>query len=87
MSGGWVWELPKVPSTPEDAPYGSWAPSASEGTFGGSETSTAMAEGRLMRANRPEDAIQHAVFQHLRAPASAGLVAIHVGNGGSGRAY
>jgi hypothetical protein len=34
MSGGWVWDLPKVPSTPEGAPYGSWASSASEGIFG-----------------------------------------------------
>jgi hypothetical protein len=31
---------------------------------------------------RPEDAIQRAVFQHLRARGVAGLVAIHVGNGG-----
>lgn len=41
MSGGWVWDLPKVPSTPEGAPYGSWASSASEGIFGDPETAGA----------------------------------------------
>jgi hypothetical protein len=31
---------------------------------------------------RPEDAIPRVVVQHLRARGMAGLVAIHVGNGG-----
>jgi hypothetical protein len=35
-----------------------------------------------MRRRRPEDAIQRAVFQHIRACGVAGLVAIHVPNGG-----
>jgi AAA domain/Bifunctional DNA primase/polymerase, N-terminal len=30
---GWVWALPKVPSTPEGAHAGKWAPSDSEGIF------------------------------------------------------
>jgi putative DNA primase/helicase len=34
---GWVWSLPKMPSTPQDAHVGKWAPSTSEGTFGGVE--------------------------------------------------
>ena len=35
-----------------------------------------------MRRRRPEDVIQRAVFQHIRARGVAGLVAIHVPNGG-----
>jgi hypothetical protein len=34
------------------------------------------------RCCRPEDQIQRAVFQHIRARGVAGLVAIHVPNGG-----
>ena len=35
-----------------------------------------------MPRRRPEDAIQRAVFQHIRARGVPGLVAIHVPNGG-----
>ena len=35
-----------------------------------------------MRRGRPEDVIQRAVFQHIRARGVPGLVAIHVPNGG-----
>jgi hypothetical protein len=35
-----------------------------------------------MPRRRPEQAIQRAVFQHIRARGVPGLVAIHVGNGG-----
>jgi hypothetical protein len=35
-----------------------------------------------MRRRRPEDAIQRAVFQHIRARGVQGLVAIHPANGG-----
>ena len=35
-----------------------------------------------MRRRRPEDAIQRAVFQHIRARGVPGLVAVHVPNGG-----
>jgi hypothetical protein len=35
-----------------------------------------------MHRSRPEDAIQRAVFQHIRARGVPGLVAIHVPNGG-----
>jgi hypothetical protein len=35
-----------------------------------------------MARRRPEDAIQRAVFQHIRQRGATGLVAIHVGNGG-----
>jgi hypothetical protein len=35
-----------------------------------------------MRHRRPEDAIQRALFQHIRLRGVAGLVAIHVPNGG-----
>ena len=34
------------------------------------------------RRRRPEDAIQHAVFQHLRARGAKGMFAFHVPNGG-----
>jgi putative DNA primase/helicase len=34
MGEGWVWELPKAPSPPEDALQNNRAPSASEGAFG-----------------------------------------------------
>ena len=34
MDGGWVWRLPKMPSTPEDALQNERAPSTPEGIFG-----------------------------------------------------
>jgi hypothetical protein len=37
MEEGWVWDLPKMPNTPEDAHFRKWAPSAPEGTFGETE--------------------------------------------------
>jgi hypothetical protein len=36
----------------------------------------------MLRRRRPEDAIQRAVFQHIKARGVAGLVAIHPANGG-----
>jgi hypothetical protein len=36
----------------------------------------------MPRRRRPEDAIQRAVFQHIKARGVAGLVAIHPANGG-----
>ena len=38
--------------------------------------------GVRRRPRRPEDAIQRAVFQHLRARAAPNVFAFHVGNGG-----
>lgn len=35
-----------------------------------------------MKSHRPEDAIQRAVFQHIKARGAPGLVAFHVPNGG-----
>jgi hypothetical protein len=35
-----------------------------------------------MPRRNPEQAVQRAVFQHIRARGVPGLVAIHVGNGG-----
>jgi hypothetical protein len=36
----------------------------------------------VTRRNRPEDAIQRAVFEHIRVRGVPGLVAFHVPNGG-----
>src|SRR5262249_56735060 len=40
------------------------------------------ARGRVMKRTRPEQAIQRAVFEHLRARGAPGVFAFHPANGG-----
>jgi hypothetical protein len=49
--------------------------------LGTARPATATATG-ARRRRRPEDAIQRAVFQHLRARAAPGVFAFHPANGG-----
>jgi hypothetical protein len=60
------------------APTGSGAQRCAQA---GERTATATATGARHR-RRPEDAIQRAVFQHLRARGAPGLFAFHPANGG-----